>query len=286
MSHTPAIQATFWGVRGSIATPGTGTVRYGGNTPCLEIRAGGHRLIFDAGTGIRGLGAKLMAEGQPVDAHLFFTHLHWDHIQGFPFFGPAFVAGNQLHIYGLHQDDPEQEVKAVLERQMVNPNFPVPLDLMRSEMRFTGLLPGDTISLDEVQVHTAAMNHPGGCLGLRVEHQGRSLVFCTDTEHDPEVGAPDPQVVALAQDADILIYDATFTEAEFLKGRRGWGHSTYEEAVKVARAAGVRRLYFFHHDPAHDDAFLDARLAEARGWTSAERDLTVDMAREGETLTL
>ncbi|MFN3198023.1 MAG: MBL fold metallo-hydrolase [Bradymonadia bacterium] len=285
MSHTPAIEATFWGVRGSIATPGASTVRYGGNTPCLEIRAGGQLLIFDAGTGIRGLGAKLMREGGLVEAHLFFTHLHWDHIQGFPFFTPAFVPGNQLTIYGQH-DDGERSVKAVLERQMVNPNFPVPLSVMRSEKTFEGLQPGDVVQLGEVTVRTAGLNHPGGCLGLRVDHKDRSLVFCTDTEHDPDASGPDEAVVGLARDADILIYDATFTEEEYLADRRGWGHSTYEEAVRVARAAGVRRLYFFHHDPAHDDAFLDARLAEARAWTSAERALTVDMAREGETLTL
>lgn len=285
MSHTPAIEATFWGVRGSIATPGTGTVRYGGNTPCLQVRAGRRLLIFDAGTGIRGLGARLMAGPQPVDGHLFFTHLHWDHIQGFPFFTPAFVPGNRFRIYGQHCGG-ERSVRAVLERQMVNPNFPVPLSVMRSDMEFVGLQPGDTVQLGEVKVITAALNHPGECLGYRVEHQGRALVFCTDTEHDPDSPEPDPAVLALARDADILIYDSTFTEAEYLAARRGWGHSTYEEAVKVARAAGVRRLYFFHHDPAHDDAFLDARLAEARGWTSAERNLTVDMAREGETLTL
>ena len=270
----------FWGVRGSVPTPGPSTVRYGGNTPCIEIRAGDSRLIFDGGTGIRCLGEEIMRIGKPVDAHVFLTHMHWDHIQGIPFFAPAFCPGNSFVFYGEQKGD--QTIREVLEAQMHNPNFPVPLSIMRSALDFQVVEAAQTIQVaPDLKVSTAALNHPNGCLALKVEYNGRSLVYATDTEH-AEGDGPDPILTAFCQGADVLIHDAMYTVEEYEGGKRGWGHATYEAAIAVAEAAQVKRLYFFHHDPDHDDAFLDARLAKARA-ALVGRPLTVEMAREGET---
>lgn len=282
MADAAVIEVRFWGVRGSIATPGPETVRYGGNTPCVEVRAGGRLIILDGGTGLRCLGNALLATGKPVDADIFFSHLHWDHIQGFPFFTPAFVPGNVFRIYGERKGG--HTLEKVLEGQMTDPNFPVPLSIMRSELVFNQVAPGETVSLGDVRVRTAALRHPGGCLGLRIEHRGRSFVYATDTEHDPETGELDRNLVELARGADVLCYDAMYTDEEYRKGKIGWGHSTHDEGVRIARAAGVRRLYFFHHEPNHSDAFLDERLAEARGWLTAGEPLELEMAREGEVV--
>jgi len=280
----PVIQVRFWGVRGSIATPGPTTVRYGGNTPCLEVRAGQRLIILDCGTGLRGLGNALMAEHRPIDADIFFSHMHWDHIQGFPFFSPAFIPGNSFRIYG--QNKGEQTVRAVLEGQMTDPNFPVPLSIMRSTLSFHAIVAGDVIELGDVRVVTTPLNHPGGCLGIRIEHAGGAFVYATDTEHDPSGTKLDERLAALAQDADALVYDAMYTDEEYRRGKIGWGHSTYSEALRIARAARVRRLYLFHHDPTHDDDFLDCRLADARADASDAPDLDVEMAREGERVVI
>lgn len=280
----PAIQVRFWGVRGSIATPGPTTVRYGGNTPCLEVRAGQRLIILDCGTGLRGLGNALMAERRPIDADIFFSHMHWDHIQGFPFFTPAFIPGNAFRIYG--QNKGEQTVRAVLEGQMTDPNFPVPLSIMRSTLSFHAIVAGDVVDLGDVRVVTTPLNHPGGCLGIRIEHAGGAFVYATDTEHDPSGSTLDERLVALAQGADALVYDAMYTDEEYLRGKIGWGHSTYSEALRIARAARVRRLYLFHHDPTHDDDYLDNRLAEARADAGDDPALDVEMAREGERVVI
>lgn len=280
----PAIQARFWGVRGSIATPGPTTVRYGGNTPCLEVRAGGRLVILDCGTGLRGLGNALMAEKRPISGDIFFSHMHWDHIQGFPFFTPAFIPGNAFRVYGQNKGD--QSVKSVLEGQMTDPNFPVPLSIMRSALSFHAITAGDTVELGPVRVRTVGLNHPGGCLGIRVEHAGAAFVYATDTEHDAQGGALDSALVDLARGADALVYDAMYTEAEYRAGKIGWGHSTYSEALRVAKAADVRRLYLFHHDPTHDDDYLDARLAECRDDAGDDPNLDVEMAREGERVVI
>lgn len=274
----------FWGVRGSIATPGPDTVRYGGNTPCVALNVGGRLIIFDGGTGLRELGQHLISLGTPIDADLFLSHLHWDHIQGIPFFVPAFVPGHTFRIHGERKSG--LSLRDVLEGQMNDPTFPVPFSIMQSNLSIEEIKAGETVQVGpSVTVRTASMNHPNGCIGMRVEHDGRSLVYTTDTEHDPVGGGLDPNVVELAQGADVFIYDSMYTEAEYGAGKVGWGHSTYAQAIRLARAANVKRLFFFHHDPMHDDEFLDARLAEARLET-AKDSFTVEMAREGVDLTV
>ncbi|MBD1937811.1 MBL fold metallo-hydrolase [Microcoleus sp. FACHB-68] len=253
----------FWGVRGSIATPGKETVRYGGNTSCVEMQVGGKRLIFDGGTGLRVLGKTLLPQ-MPVEAYIFFSHSHWDHIQGFPFFIPAFVPGNCFHIYGAVAPN-GATLKQRLSDQMLHPNFPIPLQGMRSEMKFYNLHPGDVVNLDDITIETVHLNHPSTAIGYRVTWQGHSAVYCTDTEHFPD--RLDENVLHLAREADYFIYDATYTDEEYHHPKTpkvGWGHSTWQVGVELAKAAGVKNLVIFHHDPAHDDDFLDNIEADVK----------------------
>jgi len=256
----------FWGVRGSIPTPGISTVRYGGNTSCVEMRCNGKRLIFDGGTGIRVLGQYLLKE-MPIEAHLFFTHSHWDHIQGFPFFLPAYLPGNSFQIYGKVAPN-GQTMRDRLEEQMLHPNFPVPLRVMGAKLQFFDVQVPEVISIgNDVYVETGNLNHPGEATGYRVCWGDRSAVYATDTEHFAD--GIDQELVHLARNADVLIIDCTYTDAEYWSPtapKIGWGHSTWQEAVKVAETAGVQTLVLFHHDPLHSDDQLDeiAHQAQAR----------------------
>ncbi|MEO1126394.1 MAG: MBL fold metallo-hydrolase [Cyanobacteria bacterium J06635_15] len=246
----------FWGVRGSIACPGPQTVRYGGNTSCIEMQVAGERLIFDGGTGLRALGQKLLAE-MPLNLNMFFTHSHWDHIQGFPFFVPAFVPGNRFNIYGAIAPN-GSTIEQRLNDQMLHPNFPVPLQIMGADLKFCDLEIGEVVRIGEIEVANALLNHPGEAIGYRVNWNGYSAAYITDTEHFPD--RLDDHVVWLAQDADVMIYDATYTDKEYYdekSSKVGWGHSTWQEAVKVAKAAHVKQLVIFHHDPLHNDGFMD-----------------------------
>jgi len=253
-------QIKFWGVRGSIPCPGSETVRYGGNTSCVEMQVGRERLIFDGGTGLRILGQSLMTES-PVKAHLFFTHSHWDHIQGFPFFIPAFIRGNTFKIYGIPSAN-GATIKQTLHDQMLHPNFPVPLQIMRADLEFYDLEMGETLHYGDVSVETRPLNHPGEAVGYRVNWQGLSAAYITDTEHFPD--RLDDNVLALVRQADVMIIDATYTDEEYNDpkySKVGWGHSTWQQAVKIAQASQVKQLVLFHHDPAHNDDFLD-RIGE------------------------
>ncbi|MBW4679822.1 MAG: MBL fold metallo-hydrolase [Microcoleus vaginatus WJT46-NPBG5] len=270
----------FWGVRGSIACPGSETVRYGGNTPCIEMRVGGNRLIFDGGTGLRLLGLSLLSQ-MPVEANMFFTHSHWDHIQGFPFFVPAFIKGNRFHIYGAVAPN-GSTIEQRLNDQMLHPNFPVPLQIMGAQLDFNNLEIGQRVQIGDVLVETALLNHPGEAMGYRVNWQGCSVAYISDTEHFPD--RIDENVLWLARNADVMIYDATYTDEEYYSEKSskvGWGHSTWQEAVKVAKAANVKKLVIFHHDPLHNDDFLDS-IAEQVGQQFPDSL----MAREGQSVQL
>jgi phosphoribosyl 1,2-cyclic phosphodiesterase len=242
----------FWGVRGSIASPGRDTAEVGGNTSCVEVRCGGTRLILDAGTGIRRLGDALLGQG-PLDATILLSHLHWDHIQGLPFFVPAYLPTTRLSIVGSAGG--VTSLGAVLAGQMTAPVFPVRLDELGAALALREVRSGDTFTVGEATVRAARLNHPGGVLAYRIEHEGQSVVYATDTEH---YACVDPALRALAEGADVLIYDSQYTPEEYRgdggRSRVGWGHSTYVAGAELARAAGVGRYVLFHHDPQRTDA--------------------------------
>ena len=280
------MQVTFWGVRGSIATAGPQFARFGGNTTCLEVFADGHRLILDAGTGLRALGQKMMAEanqlGSNVRAQFLFSHLHWDHIQGFPFFAPAFLPSSEIILRGPVDESGENTLQDALARQMQPPSFPVPLSAMAAAKEFQTLSCGDELEVSPFLIKTKRLNHPNGVLGYRIEANGRSICFATDTEQSSKEEI-DPGILELARGVDLLIYDAQYTEAEYQGEsgpcRKGWGHSTYLAATLVAKAAGAKKLALFHHDPAHDDEMISMMERDAANLFPA-----CFAAREGATV--
>ena len=262
-----AFKVKFWGVRGSIACPSPRHIGFGGNTSCIEVSAGGEHIIFDAGTGIRSLG-QWMLKKDVKHAHLMLSHTHWDHINGFPFFTPAFLPDRSFEIMAGHVEEDQGGIRKVLSGQMAQPFFPVPLEAMRGKLTFSDFKAGDVFDLSEnVRVKTMPLNHPNGATGYRIEHRGKAMCYVTDTEHVP--GKPDENVLALIEGADLVIYDSTYTEEEFPE-KVGWGHSTWEEGIRLCRAANVRMLAIFHHDPTHDDAFMEALEIKVREtWSGA-----------------
>ena len=267
----------FWGVRGSIACPSPHHVRYGGNTSCVAVQAGDQRFILDAGTGIRELG-KVFLERDVRTIHLLLTHTHWDHINGFPFFRPAYDAHRHLRVMAGHLRY-QGGIQSVLSLQMNHPMFPVPLDAMKAIVELVDFDAGDDFRLyPGVLIRTAKLNHPNGATGYRIEHNGTAVCFVTDTEHVR--GEPDQNILSLIEGADLVIYDSTYTEAEYSR-HIGWGHSTWNEGMRLCRTAGAERLAIFHHEPDHDDAFMEQLEAEAReAWDK------IVVAREGMTLQL
>jgi phosphoribosyl 1,2-cyclic phosphodiesterase len=272
-----SFKVKFWGVRGSIACPSVNHVAFGGNTTCLEISAGGRTIILDAGTGIRNLGHWLLRKGV-AEATVLMTHTHWDHINGFPFFSPAFHRDRTFRLMA-GASRPHGGLRQVMGGQMSHPFFPVPLEAMRAKLEFEDFDAGTTFKLaPDVTIRTAALNHPDGATGYRIEHAGRSMCLITDTEHLP--GKPDEAVLSLIAGADLVVYDSTYTDAEF-PSRVGWGHSTWQEGCRMAEAAGVGKAIIFHHEPNHDDATMDSIAAAAE----AMRPGTL-VAFEGMVITL
>lgn len=250
------MEIRFWGVRGSIASPGPATAGVGGNTSCVEVTCGSTRLILDAGTGLRALGDSLLGEG-PVESALLLTHYHWDHIQGLPFFVPAYVPSTKLEIVGL---EGRTGLREALGRQMSAPHFPVDLADLGAELGWREVRLGEPFEIGEARIRAVKLNHPGGVTAYRIEHRGRVLVYATDTEH---YACVDPVLASLAKGADVLVYDAQYTPEEYPK-KVGWGHSTYLAGCEVAKAAGVSQLVLYHHDPQRDDVGVAAIESLAR----------------------
>ncbi|QNT69231.1 MBL fold metallo-hydrolase [Defluviicoccus vanus] len=274
----------FWGVRGSIACPSPKHMKYGGNTSCVEVCAGDNRFILDAGTGIRPLGKEFLQEDVRTIT-LLLTHTHWDHINGFPFFRPAYDPNRRMHIFAGHLKD-QGGVEQVLSQQMHEPVFPVPLQAMRAIVECEDFTAGDSFSLNgQVRVRTAPLNHPNGATGYRIEYGGASACYVTDTEHVP--GQPDQSILGLIEGADLVIYDSSYTDDEFPR-RVGWGHSTWQEGVRLCRQANVKRLAIFHHEPDHEDDRMDAIAREAkREWAGtfvASEGMVVDLTRPSGSL--
>ena len=248
----------FWGVRGSTPTPTIENLTFGGNTSCVEIRTADNQvIILDGGSGIRNCGAALMKEaaGQSIQASVFLTHFHWDHIQGIPFFAPIYGPNNRIAFHSAIQGRPLQET---LEGQMAKPYFPVNFDQVAANRSFHLIERGGEVQVGSARVIPFEMNHPQGSSGYRIEIGNIAIVYATDYEHGSE--EHDKILRKYADNADILICDAQYTPAEY-ESHRGWGHSTWFNAVTVAKDAGAKRLFLFHHDPTHDDQAM-MRIAE------------------------
>jgi phosphoribosyl 1,2-cyclic phosphodiesterase len=300
----------FWGVRGSYPVPGPDTNRYGGNTSCVAVRAGdeGPYIIIDAGTGIRKLGKEMMqaefAGGKGV-AHLLVSHTHWDHIQGLPFFAPVYQKGNKFFVYARQRDD--THLRAVFASQTDSPYFPVPFENVQADVAFRELVEGARFEIGPVKVSCTRLNHPWIAIAYRLDFEGRSVCYVTDTapfkdilieqeyiRQPPKPGDPlKPEdaaklaamrdgVVRLCEGADLVIYDTQFTPEEY-RARPHWGHSCPEDAIEIARAAGAKGVVLFHHDPTRTDDQIDALLAHHRKTTT---DLQLLAAAEGMEITL
>lgn len=278
MNGSEPVEVRFWGVRGSIACPGPETTVFGGNTSCVEIQCGDSHVILDAGTGIRPLGNQLVESGGVVDADILLSHTHLDHIVGLPFFGPAYCEDSTLRMWAGHLA-PSHTLKKVLGAMMVDPLFPIPMDVMAANKSFHDFQAGETLTLTcGATVKTCPLNHPNGATGYRVEQNGRAVCYVTDTEHIE--GIHDEHILALVQDADVFIYDTTYTDEEY-EAHRGWGHSTWQVGATLAEMANVDTFVPFHHDPSHDDAAMTQIETDARS-----RFENTVVAREGLTLTL
>lgn len=291
---------TFWGVRGSIAAPGPETIRYGGNTPCVSVAHRGHTLILDAGTGIRKLGLALQtaARGQPLSVDLLVSHTHWDHIQGFPFFLPAFVPGNHVRVYGPRS--PDKPLERVLRGQMDPEYFPVALGDLAAEITVHEFA-GQPWQIGPYRVRAGYLHHPGVTLGFRLEADDLTIVYATDTEpYRSHLSAGrsedravvefgrrcDQELLDLIADADVYIGDAQYFPDEYAR-KTGWGHTSYVDTVALALEAGVKHLVLFSHDPMHDDAKIDAKLAHCRQLVQDRgSNMRVTAAAEGVPLDL
>ncbi len=266
----------FWGVRGSIACAGPEVQRYGGNTSCLEIMCGERRLVFDGGTGLRYLGDYIVSQGQS-DIDVFLTHSHIDHVVGLPFFSPLFREDTTCRIWSGHLDG-DMGTHEAIGGLMNAPLFPVAPEIFRAKVEYMDFEAGDTLEPHSgIVIRTAPLNHPNGAVGYRVEYGGKSIAYVTDTEH--REGGLDQAILGLIDKADIFIYDATYTDEEY-PASRGYGHSTWQEGVRLADAASAGLYVAFHHDPSHDDDFMDQVARDL----SAVRPNSV-VAKEGETLT-
>lgn len=277
MSKSP-MRVRFWGVRGSIACPGSSTIRYGGNTPCIEVRCGEHVLVFDAGTGLRPLGLELVKDKTIRDVDIFITHCHLDHVVGLPFFAPLFRKGYRVRVWAGNLQ-PYNSIERVMRMLMSSPLFPIQIEIFKAAIEFRDFRSGDVLQPHEnVVLRTAPLDHPDGSNGYRLEHDGRVFALVSDTEGFP--GKCDDDLLSLADRADLAVYDATYTEDE-IKSRIGWGHSTWLRGVRLADKANVKHLCLFHHDPSHDDDFMDRLAADAND----AREGTVT-AREGQIIDL
>ena len=280
------MRARVWGCRGSVAAPGPDTVKYGGNTSCVEVRlASGHALVLDAGTGMRPLGVS-MQEDLPVELHVMLTHLHLDHLQGLGFFRPLFAPGLDIHVWG--PASPVQHLAERISMYLSPPLFPVRLDDVPANVTFHDA-PEEPVTIGSATIRAAKVTHQGPTVGYRIEELGHTFVYLPD--HEPSLGADLASVPAawmsghdIARDADVLLHDGQYRDHEY-GAHVGWGHSSVGDAMEFANKADVDKLVLFHHDPYHTDDELEALLAEARSnWPGMEG--RVCLAYEGMTLVL
>ena len=256
------IVLTFWGTRGSIPSPGKDKLKYGGNTSCIEVRLPNHELIIlDGGTGIRELGYSMLLKTKKVRAYIFLSHYHWDHIQGLPFFAPAYNAGNMLTILGA--EHPELPLEKIFSSQMESIHFPVRSSSLSAHISFKTLSLGNYCIAD-TEVKTIRTNHPGINFSYSFNFDDRTLIYMTDNELLPQIARAKSHIayekgdfIRFIQGADILIHDAQYSDEEYRK-KKGWGHSTWRETAKLAAEGEVKHLIIFHHDPNHSDGIIDS----------------------------
>ncbi len=290
--HRSPCHIKFWGVRGSVPTPGAATVKYGGNTSCVEVRADGQLIVLDAGTGIRPLGLELAQEfnGASINMTLLITHTHWDHIQGFPFFLPAYESKNTIRVLGF--EGARQGLGSTLAGQMESPYFPIALEQMPGNVLIEELQSFDFM-IGPVHALAATVNHPGIAVGYRLETSAGSLAYLPDNEpfHVDQHGysrdlvdLQNRKLIDFIHSVDVLIIDSQY-DCEEYRAHIGWGHGCVDEVVRLAKLGEVKKLYLFHHDPSHDDARVDAMLAHARSLADGS-SVQVFAATEGEVVTL
>ena len=285
-SADTAVTLRCWGTRGSIPSPGSHTARYGGNTTCVEVQLGEQRLIFDAGSGIRLLGLDLIENGDDYH-HIFLTHFHWDHIQGFPFFRPLYDPSIDLKIVGPKQRN--IDVRSLFAGQMGPIYFPIPFSVVSATMSFDHLNKG-TVQVGDVTLHTIRVKHPSYVVGYRIEAGGKNICFIPDNELEGDMYEVDDgwreRLVEFIRGADLLVHDSMFTEEEY-PSRLGWGHSTFRQSVSLAEEAEVKKLLFFHHDPERPDDEIDEIVNRLREEALARgSSLEMEAAAEGLDYTL
>jgi len=272
----------FWGTRGSIATPGAASTKYGGNTTCLTVKKDANSaepIIIDAGTGIRPLSEELMDTGRPISVKILFTHTHWDHIQGFPFFVPAYFPDTTIDLYSCEKLG--GSLKESLMTQMDTRNFPVSYDKLQAKIRYHEFCDGDV--LNGIKIRNIRLNHPGSGLGFRFEYNNHKIVFLTDheLEEEPYSGSSLKETIEFCRGADLLIHDAQYLKEE-MKLYKGWGHSAVDDVFKMAVAAKVKSLVLFHHNPTRSDSEIDEILIDLNSQIKSEKlKLTCKAASEG-----
>lgn len=291
----------FWGVRGSIPTPGPKTVRYGGNTSCIEVRTDtGDLIILDAGSGIVPLAYSLFPE-LPITCNLFLTHTHWDHIQGLPFFIPTFIPGNTLHIHGPYDPVAERDIRATLSRQMEYSFFPVRMAELKANIDFVTLKERDTVQVGGATIANILMNHPVLNFGYRITCNGKSLFFTGDHEefyniYDPEdaefvefalyIEQRKAEIIDFIRGCDLLIVDSAYTREDY-PAKKGWGHGTFDSSISMARQAGIKTLCFVHHEPSRSDDGLEKVFQEAMDrHPRMASDPDYILAKEGQVIEL
>lgn len=289
----------FWGVRGSIPSPGPDTVRYGGNTTCLEIRSDeGKLIILDGGTGIHSLAQSLLKE-MPIEANIFISHSHWDHIHGLPFFVPIFVPGNTIKIHGAFDPVSGQGIEQIMAVQMQYSFFPIREAELRARLEYRTLMPGEPVTIGDATITPILLNHPVIDYGYRIDCNGKSLFFTGDHEPHSNIYSPEDEgfaeyealldekrreIQTMLAGVDILIADASYTIEEYT-AKKGWGHGSFDSCIELAESIGAKTLFCTHHEPTRKDDALETAFAEAKArWPNAACDIR--LAREGLTIEL